>query len=368
MKTLFTSVACALLSTLAADPSPAADPTPVVPRHCLPETAKSCNVTYELYGECLFLQPNGSDLYYGAEAIGLDSSIAVPAASPNWKVLEINPDYHFGFEVGTSVLFSTPNIKIDLNWERLHAHDSDSFEASSAPGYMVGPFFDIGPNSDAYKIARGHATSRFDAVNLNFGKQLCFFKNFHTNFYGGVGFARIKQTIKSSYSNVAGTIARHVKTSSTFIGAGPQLGLDYDYRICKNFLFTGTSVVSLLMGQLKNGTTFRTYTPELTTLGIPQPNVQKTSVPNRAQLTPAFEQKLGFSYSAIWDCVKATFGIGYQCQIYMDAVQTVDMKAPQVLPTGAQFTTQVGVFAVGFERTISNYMLTGPYASVNIEF
>jgi hypothetical protein len=66
--------------------------------------------------------------------------------------------------------------------------------------------------------------------------------------------------------------------------------------------------------------------------------------------------------------VKATFEVGYQCQIYLDAIQTVDLTSPQVLPAGAVFTTQVGVFAVGFERTFSNYMLTGPYGSIGLEF
>lgn len=44
------------------------------------------------------------------------------------------------------------------------------------------------------------------------------------------------------------------------------------------------------------------------------------------------------------------------------------MTSPQVLPAGAAFTPQVGVFAVGFERTLSNFILTGPYACLDIKF
>lgn len=363
MKALFSMIACSLLSTLLADPYSCQDAL----ERC-PKAPKWCGVTYEVYGEYLFLQPNSSNLNYAVEAIGLDPDIAVPAVSPNWKVKEIDPHYHSGFEVGTAFLFRNTNMGIRLNWERLHAHDKDSFTASSAAGYMVGPFFDIGPNSSSYKVAKGKVRSHFDGVNLNYEKAICFFNRLNVTIGGGVGFARIKQTLRSSYSNVADTISRSMKASSKFIGAGPQLVLGYDCRLFSNVFFTGSTDISLFMGQMKNSTTFQSFTPELAALGIPQPNNQKTSVPNRAQLVPGFEQKLGFSYVASWDSVQVAFEIGYQCQIYINAVQTVDMTAPQVLPAGAIFTPQVGVFAVGFERTLSNYMLTGPYASVDFKF
>jgi hypothetical protein len=233
---------------------------------------------------------------------------------------------------------------------------------------MVGPFFDIGPNSSSYKVAKGKDRFNFDQVNLEFGKQLCFFKDFYTKFYDGAAFMRTKETLASSYSNTAKTISRSVKTSSTFIGAGPQIGLDYRYRIVNHFFFGGNSTLSLFMGRLKNKTTFKSFTPELEALGIPQPNSQNTTVPNRTQLIPGFEQKLGFSYFIPCKRARAFFEIGYQCQIYVNAIQTVDMTAPQVLPAGAIFTPEVGVFAVGFERTLSNFMLTGLYASAGVEF
>lgn len=334
---------------------------------CCFEPSECSQISYGVYGEWLYLQPNGSNLYYGVEAIGLDPDISVPAVSPNWNVLEIDPNYHSGFRVGTKAYFHCNDMSIDLNWERLHAKDRDSFTAPNADGFMVGPFFDIGPNSASYKIARGHATSEFDQVNLNFGKHFCFC-NLFANVYGGVAFSRIKQTVHSSYSNVDETISRYVKSPSTFTGGGPQIGLDYDYQIWNNFCFTGSSVASLFIGEMKNSTTFKSFTPELATLGIAQPNVQKTNVSNRTQLVPSFEQKLGFSYCAAFECFQVTLGAGYQWQYYVNAVQTVDMTAPQVLPAGAIFTPQVGVFAVGFERTVSDYMLSGPYVSLNVDF
>jgi hypothetical protein len=137
------------------------------------------------------------------------------------------------------------------------------------------------------------------------------------------------------------------------LGAGPQIGIDYEYRLWNCFFLAGGSSAALLMGQLKNYTTFRSFTPTLTAIGNPQPNYQTTKVPRRAQVVPGFEQRLGLSYAKGWRCFCLTLEVGYQVQIYLNAIQSVDMTAPQVLPALAPFTPDVGVFAVGFLPELS---------------
>ena len=59
----------------------------------------------------------------------------------------------------------------------------------------------------------------------------------------------------------------------------------------------------------------------------------------------------------------------YQFQIYLNAIQSIDMTAPQVPPSlSPAITPDSGVYAVGFERTLSNFILTGPYVSLNVDF
>lgn len=322
----------------------------------------------EFFGEFLWLQPQASDLYYAVEANGLDQSIAVPAVSPNWNVKEINPNYHAGFNVGAAVLFNFCDLNLDLNWERLYGTDSKVYETSLANGWMVGPISDIGPNSEPYKIATGKVKTEFDQANISFGKSHSFQNAFYANLFAGVSFTRIKESMHTSYSNTSGTVSRTIDTPSTFIGAGPQIGADYKYRIVQGFFFNGLTNLSFNMGTLKNKQTYTSLTPDLVTMGCPNPNIQVTSIPNRTQLVPGFEQKLGFSYEACFESVAFSVGIGYQCQIFLNAIQTFDMTAPQVEPSGAILTPQTGVFAVGYERTLSNYMLTGPYVSASLEF
>jgi len=340
-----------------------------VSQYCCPDIFKTTDLTYTTYGEFFYMQPSSTNFYYGASAIGITQGLPFPAsiASPDWTILKINPDYHPGFEVGVKFALNDSNIEIGVDWQWLHNHDSNSFQASNAAGHMVGPFFDIGPNSAAYKIAKGKATSHFDEVDVTFGKQLCFFNHFHTRFYGAVSFLRIMQSLHSSYSNVSGTIVRNVKTNSTFTSGGPQLGLDYDYRIYKGFFFSGRSVCSLFVGQMQNTTTYQSYTPELALLGLSQPNNQSASIPNQTEVVPAFEQKLGFSYLGIWSRVMATFEVGYRFQIYLDAVQNINM-ASQAIPVDFIATPDVGVFAVAFDQSNSNFMLQGPYAKVGFDF
>ncbi len=347
-------------------------PTLPVLQHCSPKPSHFSCVNFEVFGQWLFLQPNGSSIYYAAEAFPFNTAIAIPEVSPNWKIFEIDPSYHSGFEVGSKFLFPKNAVDLEVNWERLHTSDSDSMNVTAqsyGTGNMVGPFFDIGPNSAVYKAAKGKASFHFDAVNVIVGKKVCFLDSLSLHFYTGASMARIRQSIFSFFSNSNAQSSRSVYALSKFIGAGPEFGVDFDYRLIGSFSFIGESSMALYMGQLKNHTTYKSTSPDLSNAQIPQPNKQRTSVPNRSQLIPSFEEKLGFSYAVSSCKYQFTLSAGYQFQIYLDAVQSVDMTAPQVLPSltpGA--SVNMGVYAVGFERTLSNFILTGPFVSANANF
>ncbi len=341
-------------------------------QHCPPKPSNFSSVNFEIFGEWLFLQPNGSSIYYAAEAFPYNTDIAIPEVSPNWKIFEINPSYHSGFTVGSKFLFPKNAVDLEINWERLHTSDSDSMNVTPQPfgtGNMVGPLFDIGPNSEAYKSAKGKATFHFDEVNITVGKKVCFLDDLSLHLYTGAGVVRIRQSIFSLFSSPNGQTSRSIYALSNFLGAGPEFGIDFDYKLVNSFSFIGHSSMALYMGQLKNHTTYKSRTPYLANAGIPQPNQQRTSVPNRTQVIPGFEEKLGFSYAISGKKCQFTLSAGYQFQIYLDAVQSIDMTAPQVIPSLVPSqSANVGVYAVGFERTLSNFILTGPFVSANIDF
>lgn len=61
------------------------------------------------------------------------------------------------------------------------------------------------------------------------------------------------------------------------------------------------------------------------------------------------------------------FDIGYRCHVYLNGVQTTNM-ATQAVPADLVATPDVGVFAVTFEQSNSNFMLMNPYARISFDF
>ena len=372
MKILTSFLAASLFITLQADNIPT-PPSPTSRTICVPYYLDCRDITGEAYGELLFLQPNGSSLYYAAEAIPLNLSLSnFPAVSPNWNIFELSPGYTPTFKFGGKVFFTPTRTHLEVSWEHLNTTTKSSKTLSTTAdggALMIGPLFDIGPNSAAYTHAKGRAEFQFDAVDLLFGQKFCAFTRLYPTLFAGVGFARIQQTVESAFRNAANSVSRSIETDSKFTGAGPKMGVDFDYRIIENFFFSGMMSCGLVIGQLDNGATYKSKSPFLIANNIPQPNKQTTSVSDRTQLVPSFEERLGFSYLRMYDCWKVKCEVGYLAQIYLNAVQTIDMTAPQVVPSLLPATVpDAGLYAVGFERTLSNFMVTGPFISLAFDF
>ena len=321
----------------------------------------SCNdcISYEVKGSVLYLQPNSSNLYYGAEAIPF------PIPSPSWKSLEIRPDFHLGFDIGAIAYCNRLNTSLRIDWERLHSNDTASKNVTIQN--MVGPYFNIGPDAFEYKKAKGKVKHEFDAVNINFGKEFNCSGCITGNFLAGLGFARIEQKLTSEFSNDENTVSRKIESPSTFCGGGPEFGVDFLYALCSNFSFSGETSLGFYYGTHRNHTKFISDFPEPIAGTIP-PNKQKTSVPSRLQLVPSFNGKLGFSYELCFNNCTASIDFGYQVQTYINAIQSVDMCSEVAEPPESIEAIEVGVFALSFKRTLSDFFLTGPYFTVSIAF
>lgn len=305
----------------------------------------------------LFLQPNGSDLYYGVKAKNL------PVSSPRWKSLEITPDFHAGFYLSIRKPVDYCNTDVELSWEHLWATDTASETASMEN--MVGPYFDIGTDAMSYHRACGKVDHQFDAVNLHFHKSWGCEGRFKTTIFGGLDFARIEQIRTSKFSSDDGRTTRRIKTPSQFVGTGPGLGAEFDYAFFNYFSFTGESSISFLVGSLRNHVTFHSTTPLLSDLAVTSPNTQTIEVPHRAQVVPALCGKLGLSYKTCYCGTVVSIDVGYQAQIYLNAIQSVDIA---VAVTNPPEPADVGVYALAFQRTLSDFILSGPYLNINIAF
>ncbi|MFI5333941.1 MAG: Lpg1974 family pore-forming outer membrane protein [Chlamydiales bacterium] len=314
---------------------------------------------FEASVSALLLQPTSGNLDYAAEAI------PIPLASPNWKIHQIDTDYNFGFDAEIRGIFRERNTDLSLDWEHFHSVDEASKQVSSSN--MIGPFFEIGPDASPYKKARGKVVFQFDKVELNYGIFVNFGKHLQTNLFTGLSFAQIKQTLFSKFSDFTGEIVRTITTPSRFIGAGPQAGVDFAYRIIAGLGISGTLKASFLVGQQKNHTKYLATSPALAGLGVSSPNMQKTSTHQKTQVVPGLEGKLGLSYT--FNIRKLSFAkleAGYQVQTFIDAIQSINIGSEVVTPPVAPDT--VGVFARTFEQTHNNFSLAGPYLMFGVGF
>lgn len=371
MKLISAMIAFSLCSSIYAQEATSSTTPPPILYKCPPPGSCCDSVAFEVFGQWLYLQPNGSNLYYAAEAFPYDLTIADPPVSPNWQIFEIDPDFHSGFEVGIKALLLKKDMGIELNWERLHAHDAKSMHVrplSYATGNMVGPIYDIGPNSSSYKAAKGKGVFKFDEVNLLVSKSICFVQDLTIGLDLGLSFARIEQKTTSFYHNSGASTSRNIFSKSSYWGVGPQIGINLDYDLYRGLCLTGSSSFSLYMGDIKNKATYESNAPGLAGVGVQEPNTQKNKIPTRSQLIPGFEERLGLAYAHSFKSWNLSLGAGYTFQIYLNAVQSMDMLT-QAIPNFApgDFPT-MGVFALTFNRTLSNFMLSGPYLFLEIGF
>ncbi len=314
---------------------------------------------FEIYGTALLLQPTSSNLYYAAEANPL------PAPTPNWFIHKIDTDYQWAFDIGIAGVSHCTNSKIALNWE--HFRSSDSATKNVGSQNMIGPFFEIGPDAATYKNAHGNVKFHFDEVNLDYGVYTNLGDRLNIDLAAGLGFARIKQTMTSKYYDDTQSTLKIITTPSTFTGAGPEASLDMAYKIVAGFHLTGNAGAGLFVGPQKNNTTYQSWAPSLAGLGITPPNYQTTTVDNKVITVPVLKGKLGLDYDfMIGDSALIRIEAGYQAQVYLNAIQTIDIGSEVVTPPVDPDT--VGVYARTFQNVVSNFSLAGPYFKLLVGF
>lgn len=316
--------------------------------------------TFDLQFRALALQPNSSNLHYAVEATSL------PSVSPQWNIFDIHPKYHFGFDLQLEAIIHTRQTKIITNWEHVHSSDS-AFHTVLLPTNMVGPFFEIGPDASDYKRAQGAVTFHFDTFNLTYGQYMIIGPCLETNFFGGVNITRIRENLFSQFSSLDGTIFRTITTPFQFLGGGPEFGIDFCYTIFDGLCFTGKTMGALLVGTMKNSTTYQSTSTALIPLGVTPPNIQNTTIHNRTQIVPSFEQRLELAYFyAFCSHYEFKIALGYEVRVYLNVLQSTDIGSEVVAPPATPNT--VGVYARTFQRTLSNFALSGPYGAISIAF
>lgn len=292
--------------------------------------------------------------------------------SPSWEVFNIKPNYHFAFELGANIQPDCMCGCFMINWEHLHSKDTSSHNLAVNSDDFLGPLYHINPHT-SFTRSSGRLKFHFDEVDVDYGVFLSSNACLDANFYSGVSFVHIQRDLTTRFAsrdqaNRDQEIVRLLKSPSTFDGIGPQIGVDLTYRVCDGLCITGGGATGLLFGRMKNHTHFEAESPALanTNINIRPPNRQSLKVHHSRQLIPAFEGRLGIGYCADrLDC-SFRFEIGYFAQVFINAIQSVDVSSTVINSTLS--SSGIGTFPRTFERHFSNFALAGPYVTLGIRF
>lgn len=334
---------------------------------CNPCTPLACwgnlPYTFTAQAKVLYLQPCSESLGYAAE-VSPGSSLA-----PDWTVHNINPNAQLAFEVCLSAYCPRNNSEIAITWE--HFNSSDSSKKRCAPHNTIGPFFEIGPDFTVFKKAKGKASFRLDDVVIDYGKMIPFSDVWQATFAVGVEITHFEQTIHTHFSGAPYHFLRHIKVPSTFLGAGPQVGVSTFYTLFPclypSFRLVGNFSAALLVGQSKNHTHFNALASRLSSLGIPSSTHQMMKVRESTTVVPEVKANLGVAASYTF-CNGMTLDaeVGYLAQVYFNIVQSIDVGNEGTPPPGNP--NAFGIFANSFRKTLGNFSLYGPYCQLTLTF
>lgn len=310
---------------------------------------------FELSAAPLYLQPNSNALDYAILASPFNPEVASPIESPSWQVESIDPNYHFGFDVGIRYVFPDSVYDVMLDWTYLNTTDSDSVHAD--PTQFVGPAYEIGPDAGSIREADAEATFAFDSLNLDFGWYQNFTKRVQVRFFAGVNASHIKQDLTTTFQDDAQTFSVTSDNLSRYNGIGPRFGVRAVYYITPNWGIVGQASAAELVGTLHTQTDFTSVSQELTNHGIPVNN-QEIDDDNIMQVVPEFDTKLAVTYIRPLNKEHtATIELGYQAAVYVNAIREV---YPTTLVEGTHIQTgTVAVATMGSSQ--SNFSVNGAY-------
>lgn len=336
----------------------------------------------DISGGVLYLAPQSNNLKYAVFVSGHQPY------SQSWHDQEVTPGYSPSFELGLGYMIPSTPYRYSIDWLHLETSDSNSKQASQSidPSNVqfVAPPYDVGPA--VFGIKRGASTAQFDFDNiqLNVGKLFEYCPNIRVQWFGGINILRINQTIKTKFSDFAGMAPTTVtyglppdpsfyfktKSSSDYLGAGPEIGVNVQYTWDNGFGFTGQFITAVTAGRMSVADKFTSASQRLTAIGIPVSH-QEITTPTITQVVPGVDARGGLLYRHIWNqYYDMTIEAGYRIAYYHTAFSEI-MPSSLVQP-GTNFGVpefSTGTMAINTtESRFRPFTYNGPYLNLKLAF
>ena len=327
--------------------------------HAPIETSDNSDITFKLNFTTLFLKPSGNQAF----AI---QAYALPLLSPSWTTYNVTPSYDVGFNLGFTTNFHKKDTSLVSQWEHFTTSNSSpnkSYQGVEYASNMIATFNNIGPEAVNFKQATGVTSYKRDSLRVDYGQNVYVGQDLHANFFSGVNFTRIAHKNSATFNDDSKTNIHHSEINYSISATGPEVGVDVFYKIHQGLNLTSHIATACLTGISNNSTDFTTFYPTLS----PNPNQQSVTPAPEIQIIPVISQALGINYEySFKDHCKARFEIGYQTQIYINALNLTLLNS-QV--TNAEDANAVlGVYARTFKKEVSNFNLGGPYFKLDVTF
>lgn len=328
----------------------------------------------------LFLKPGSNNLDYAYFVSGIQPTYQ------SWHSQSIDPDHAPAFEVGFNYAIPKTSYSADVNWMHLSTSDSAFKQANQNTDLttleFVAPPFEMSP--PVFGVKRGESTVKFnfDNVDINVGKIFDANPQLHAKVFGGVNILRINQKITTVFSDFPGSLPTpysyplpadpsfsfQLQANSKYVGAGPDLGLNVQYDVIYGIGLIGQLSGTVTAGTMNTQEQFSATSARLTSDGIGHSH-QEITTPNKTQIVPGVDGKLGVFYHCSGRRL-ANFTIegGYRLLSYANAITTINpntLVQPGTVIVTPEFST--GTMAiVSVDKRDRPFNMNGPYIDLKI--
>jgi hypothetical protein len=263
---------------------------------------------FDFHASILYLQPTNNDLKYAVFVFNTQPY------SQDWAYQILNPSYSPAFDIVAGYAFKHSPYRVSVDWLHFHSSDSSSKQAnpivSLANVQFVAPPYDVGPAVFGIKHASSSVVFNANDVGVHAARAFEFDDGmFQMSLFGGVNFLHVKQDTSTTFSDYPGALPTSVTyatapdpiysfrtdNKSQYVGAGPDFGINVLFKMKYGFSLVTQAQAMLTAGNMSARDNFTSVSTRLKAVGIPQ-SQQYISSPNRTQVVPGFDTKLGLQY------------------------------------------------------------------------
>lgn len=271
------------------------------------------NNTWEIDASALYLHPSfgGNGLGYSSfgNYAGADNQQVITTHNGVNRIYNIQPNRAWGFQVGGAYHYCLNN-DIRLDWYHLNEGVNRNLPHGSLFSGSIDGFY-------AGKI---ELSTRWDAVNLEFGKEINMWERELLRLHAGLEYARIKNTFTNHPKLFLNSDPYFTSTDTiSYTGIGPRVGADINYDVGCGFSLYIKTAGSLLVGRTRQSINgyLNVVNNIYGTIPFGTNNFRSS---NNNVVVPELEAKLGVNYDYKFPCGDLGLNLGYMWITYLRSI------------------------------------------------